>query len=284
MGAAEQMPELLHTPGIITDRSVDHDFELIEKIGEGQYAEVWRAVRHGLEFAVKIIDKADSGMTVTEKEIAVMMRVANSDCVKLYAVYETEAEVQMVLELLKGGDLFDRIQHQRYSECDAKRLIKKVCEGVKQLHDKQVIHRDLKPENILLVSADNNWNAKVADFGLSRLFPEGSARQIKAGTLCGTPGYVAPEVLERVPYSYAVDVWSLGVIAYTAVSGFPPFPLNMDRESLKKVRSADFSFPSPYWDNNSDACKDFICKMLVLEPELRASIEQVLAHPWLADA
>merc|ERR1712199_93937 len=96
-----------------------------------------------------------------------------------------------------------------------KRLVKKICEGVKQLHDKQVIHRDLKPENILLVSPDNCWNVKVADFGLSRLFPEGSGRQVKTGTLCGTPGYVAPEVLERVPYSYGVDVWSLGVITYT---------------------------------------------------------------------
>merc|ERR1712159_211861 len=186
---------------------------------------------------------------------------------------------------MQGSDLFERILTLgKYNEAEAKVLLRRIAEGTQHLHSKSIIHRDLKPENILLVSPDDNTNCKVADFGLSRLFPEGSARQQQAGTLCGTPGYVAPEVLERVPYSYAVDVWSLGVITYTAVSGFPPFPLNMDRESLKKVRSADFSFPSPYWDNNSDACKDFICKMLVLEPELRASIEQVLAHPWLADA
>merc|ERR1711998_237901 len=269
--------------GVITSRPVDADYNLIEKIGEGKYAEAWRAEKDGRQYAVKLIDKAESGVTVTDKEIEVMTRIrnANEHCVQLYAVYETDEEVQMVLELLEGRDLFDRIiTLKRYTEQDAKRLLKAICMGVKQLHDKNCIHRDLKPENILLVSPDDNCNAKVADFGLSRLFPEGSARQQQAGTLCGTPGYVAPEVLERVPYSYAVDVWSLGVITYITVCGFPPFPLNMERASVKKVMRADFSFPSPYWDENTEECKDFIRQMLVLKPAERATMEQVLSHPW----
>jgi len=270
---------------VITDRCVDDDYQLLDKIGEGQYAEVWRGERDGREYAIKLINKGASGMMKgIDKEIEIMLHVQNEDCVKLHAVYETNVEVQLVMELLAGNDLFDRIfNSERYSEGDAKKLIKKICMGVKQLHDKNCIHRDLKPENILLVSPDDNCNAKVADFGLSRLFPEGSARQQQAGTLCGTPGYVAPEVLERVPYSYAVDVWSLGVITYITVCGFPPFPLNMERASVKKVMRADFSFPSPYWDENTEECKDFIRQMLVLKPAERATMEQVLSHPWLAD-
>merc|ERR1711998_618634 len=273
--------------GVITSRPVDADYNLIEKIGEGKYAEAWRAEKDGRQYAVKLIDKAESGVTVTDKEIEVMTRIrnANEHCVQLYAVYETDEEVQMVLELLEGRDLFDRIiTLKRYTEQDAKRLLKAICCGVKQLHDKQCIHRDLKPENILLISEADHCNVKIADFGLSRLFPEGSARQMKAATLCGTPGYVAPEVLERVPYSYAVDVWSLGVIAYIVACGFPPFPLNMQHESVSKVKAADFCFPSPQWRGKSEALKDFIQKMIVVDPRGRASMEEVLAHPWLAMA
>merc|ERR1712159_106873 len=178
---------------------------------------------------------------------------------------------------MQGSDLFERILTLgKYNEAEAKVLLRRIAEGTQHLHSKSIIHRDLKPENILLVSPDDNTNCKVADFGLSRLFPEGSARQQQAGTLCGTPGYVAPEVLERVPYSYAVDVWSLGVITYITVCGFPPFPLDMQKDSVRKVMRADFSFPSPYWDGVSEECKDFIRKMIVVDTKQRATMERVL--------
>lgn len=269
---------------IISDRNVEDDYDLIEEIGQGQYAIVHRAEKDGAEYAVKLIDKAASGMQVTDKEIAVMLRIDNPNCVKLIAVYETDTEVQMVLELLEGADLFDRIiNKQRYEEAEAAMLMKRVILGVKSLHDKNIIHRDLKPENILLVSEENDTECKVADFGLSRLFPEGGAREQKTGTLCGTPGYVAPEVLNRTPYSYPVDVWSIGVICYITCCGFPPFPLDMNPDSVKKVKTADFSFPSPYWDANSDAVKDFIRQMIVVKPEERMTLEQLLAHPFIKD-
>jgi len=269
---------------VIKNDNVEDYYDLIDEIGQGQYASVHRAEHKdtGDEYAVKLIDKGSSGVTVSDKEIAVMIRINNENCVRLFEVYETETEVQMVLELLGGADLFDRIiQKQKYSEEEGKQLMKRVCLGVSHLHSSNVIHRDLKPENILLVSPDDDISCKVADFGLSRMFPEGGPREQKTGTLCGTPGYVAPEVLKRVPYSYPVDVWSLGVITYITLCGFPPFPLDMQAESVKKVKNAEFSFPSPYWDEMSDASKDFIKQMIVTDPEKRATMEQVLAHPWL---
>lgn len=278
------MAELDEAHKCIKHDNVENYYDIGDEIGQGQYAVVHRGTHNetGQVVAIKIIDKGDTGMTVTDKEVAVMLRIDDPNCVKLYEVYETETEVQMVLELLEGADLFDRIiNKQKYSEAEAKILMKRVCLGVEHLHSKNIMHRDLKPENILLATMDDDVACKVGDFGLSRLFPEGGPREQKTGTLCGTPGYVAPEVLNRVPYSYGVDIWSLGVIAYITLCGFPPFPLDMQAESVKKVKTADFSFPSPYWDDNSEECKDFIKKMICVDPDKRATLAEVLAHPWL---
>merc|ERR1711871_1605662 len=177
----------------------------------------------------------------------------------------------MVMELMEGSDLFCRIiSKKKYSEEDGKKLIWNMFSGVQHLHEMKIIHRDLKPENILLVSEDDDVTCKVADFGLSRLFPENEEKQ-STGTLCGSPGYVAPEVLECVPYSYPVDLWSLGVITYTALCGFPPFQLEMTFESIKKVKSADFCFNSP-------ELKDFISMIIIADPLKRATFEECLTH------
>jgi len=279
-------PELDHAHKCIKQCNVEDSYELIDEIGQGQYATVHRGEHRetGKEVAVKLIDKAGSGATVQDKEIAVMLRIDDPNCVKMYEVYETETEVQMVLELLEGADLFDRIiNKQKYPEAEAKALMKRVCLGVKTLHDQKIIHRDLKPENILLASLDDDITCKVADFGLSRMFPEDGPKAQKTGTLCGTPGYVAPEVLKREQYSYPVDIWSLGVITYITLCGFPPFPLDMQADSVKKVKTADFSFPEPYWTGISADAKDFIKKMVIVDPLARGTMDQVLAHPWLKE-
>jgi len=235
-------------------------------------------------YAIKLIDKAASGVNVTDKEIAVMLRIHHENCVNLYEVYETETEVQMVLECLEGGDLFDQIiNNGSYTEAAAKVVMKKICIGVQYMHTQGIMHRDLKPENILLVSEDSAMDVKVADFGLSRLFPEGAGPGQKTGTVCGTPVYVAPEVLAKKQYGYGVDVWALGVIAYIMLCGSPPFPLDMDPKSVRMVRTSTFYFQSPDWDDISDDCKDFIKQMIVADPEERAKMEDVLAHPFLKD-
>lgn len=170
------MAELDEAHDTIKKCSVEDHYDLIEEIGQGQYASVHRAEHKetGKLVAVKLIDKGDTGMTVTDKEIAVMLRVEDENCVRLYEVYETETEVQMVLELLEGADLFDRIiQKQKYPEAEAKVLMARVCKGVKHLHEKNIMHRDLKPENILLASPDDDVLCKVGDLASLACSPRG---------------------------------------------------------------------------------------------------------------
>eukprot|EP00658_Telonema_sp_P-2_P007369 TRINITY_DN12746_c0_g1_i1.p1 TRINITY_DN12746_c0_g1~~TRINITY_DN12746_c0_g1_i1.p1 ORF type:complete len:279 (-),score=96.69 TRINITY_DN12746_c0_g1_i1:300-1136(-) len=278
MAAAEEQVHVIQG-------DVEDHYEMLEDYGSGQYARVYKAEHKetGKIVAVKLIDKADTGVNVSDdKEINVMLRIDHPYCVKLYAVYDTPTQVQLVMELLEGRDLFDRIiNRKKYKEEDAKVLMRRVIEGVVHLHQRNIIHRDLKPENILLVDPEEDTQCKVADFGLSKLFPE-NLQQLETRTLCGTPGYVAPEVLNRLAYGVKIDVWSLGVITYIVLAGFPPFPLDMATNSVAKVKSANYTFPSQHWDGVSEAAKDFIRKMIVVDVNERLSMEQVLAHEWLA--
>jgi len=276
------------------EEDVETVYEILEDIGSGQYAQVFKAVKRYEDdetaYAVKCIDRKDTGadfQSVTDKEIEIMKAIDHPNCVSLFEIYQTDVQVQLVMELLEGRDLFERIMiRKKYTEANSKALMKQVCDGVKYLHEQKIIHRDLKPENILLVKDDKSaaddadTDCKVADFGLSKVFPEGVE---VTQTICGTPGYVAPEILNRQPYGVKIDVWSIGVIAYITLCGFPPFPLDMTANAVTKVKNAEFSFPEPHWDGISDEAKDFISKLIVVDVEERLSMEDVVAHPWLTE-
>jgi len=277
---------------LVINEDVETFYDFTEDVGQGQYAQVFKARKcdskpSDPDVAVKIIDRKDTAAnvnSVTDKEIQVMLEIDNPYCVKLHEIYQTEEQVQLVMELLEGRDLFDRvITRKKYPEKAAIKLMAQVCEGVKYLHSKKIIHRDLKPENILLMHVNEDTECKVADFGLSKLFPENNVTMLTQ-TLCGTPGYVAPEVLNREQYGPKIDVWSLGVIAYITLCGFPPFPLDMNANSVKKVKEADFTYPLPQWDGVSDRAKDFISKMIVVNVDHRLTMDEVCEHPWVAQS
>lgn len=272
---------------------VDNYYDMLETLGEGQFGEVFQAQHKttGKVVAVKFIDRKQSGAnmdSITAQEIEVMLRIDHPNCVKLYEIYQTDTEIQLVMELLRGGDMFDRIKREKkLSEQNARVIMQQVCTGVKCLHDRKIIHRDLKPENILLVHPTDSdicgpdkWAVKVGDFGRSKLFPE-EARQMNTQTRCGTPGYAAPEVLLRRPYTEKIDCWGCGVLAYILLSGFPPFPLNMKSDSVRRTTSAQFKFPLKHWGNVSEEAKDFIKQMLVVDASSRMSMDQALRHPWI---
>jgi len=198
--------------------------------------------------------------------------------VELLDVFEDRTHVYLVMELVTGGELFDRIVEKgSYTEKDASYLIKQVLKAVDFMHDKGVVHRDLKPENLLYYSPDEDSKIMISDFGLSKTEESGTM-----ATACGTPGYVAPEVLAQKPYGKEVDIWSIGVIAYILLCGYPPFYDENDSELFRQILKAEYEFDSPYWDEISESAKDFIRHMMCKDTDKRFDCKQALAHEWIS--
>ncbi|XP_061550328.1 calcium/calmodulin-dependent protein kinase type 1G-like isoform X2 [Phycodurus eques] len=191
--------------------------------------------------------------------------------------YESQTYFYLVMQLVSGGELFDRILDRGvYSEMDASRVIRQVLHAVSYLHHNDIVHRDLKPENILYYSPEENSKIMISDFGLSKMLDKDVM-----STACGTPGYVAPEVLAQKPYSKAVDCWSIGVITYILLCGYPPFYEDSETRLFSKITEAQYEFDPPFWDDISTSAKDFICNMMQKNPLMRYTTEQALRHPWI---
>uniref|UniRef100_A0A7N8YDR8 Calcium/calmodulin-dependent protein kinase 1Da n=1 Tax=Mastacembelus armatus TaxID=205130 RepID=A0A7N8YDR8_9TELE len=235
----------------------------------------------GRMFAVKCIPKkALKGKESSiENEIAVLRKIKHENIVALEDIYESPDHLYLIMQLVSGGELFDRIVEKGfYTEKDASTLIRQVLDAVNYLHKMGIVHRDLKPENLLYFNPQDESKIMISDFGLSKM--EGSGDVMS--TACGTPGYVAPEVLAQKPYSKAVDCWSIGVIAYILLCGYPPFYDENDSKLFEQILKADYEFDAPYWDDISDSAKDFISSLMEKDPAKRFTCEQALRHPWIA--
>uniref|UniRef100_A0A3Q2DXM7 Calcium/calmodulin-dependent protein kinase type 1D-like n=1 Tax=Cyprinodon variegatus TaxID=28743 RepID=A0A3Q2DXM7_CYPVA len=244
-------------------------FDFKEVLGTGAFSEVVMAREKatGKMVAIKCIPKkALKGKeTSIENEIAVLRKYA--------------PQVALCADRVSGGELFDRIVEKGfYTEMDASRLIRQVLDAVNYLHSMGIVHRDLKPENLLYFSPHDDSKIMISDFGLSKMEGTGGVM----ATACGTPGYVAPEVLAQKPYSKAVDCWSIGVIAYILLCGYPPFYDENDSKLFEQILKADYEFDAPYWDDISDSAKDFISCLMEKDPEKRFTCDQALEHPWIA--
>lgn len=183
---------------------------------------------------------------------------------------------------MRGGELFDRIVSKSfYNEKEARDVCKILFEAIGYCHSKSVAHRDLKPENLLLQAEDNDSAIKIADFGFAKkvLTPNSLTTQ------CGTPGYVAPEILEGVAYDTKSDMWSLGVIVYILLGGYPPFIEQNQRELFRKIRKGQYEFHHEYWGSVSKDAKNLISSLLTVDPAKRLSAAEALNHKWVtADA
>lgn len=232
--------------------------------------------------AIKVLDKEkiqkQNMGTQVKKEISIMKMVRHVHVVSLKEVLASRTKIFIVLELVTGGELFDRIVAEgKFNETTARKYFQQLVAGTAYCHKQGVCHRDLKPENLLL---DEHENLKISDFGLSSLYEQAAGetdRRTLLHTTCGTPNYVAPEVLADKGYDGAMaDTWSIGVILFVFLAGFLPFDEATMSALFKKIARADFTYPSWFTED----AKDLIGKILVVDPKQRLSIPQIRAHPW----
>uniref|UniRef100_A0A8C9JX41 non-specific serine/threonine protein kinase n=1 Tax=Panthera tigris altaica TaxID=74533 RepID=A0A8C9JX41_PANTA len=264
----------------------DAFYEAGRVLGDGNFAVV-KECRHRetrQAYAMKIIDKSKlkGKEDMVDSEILIIQSLSHPNIVKLHEVYETDAEIYLIMEYVQGGDLFDAIiESVKFAERDAALMLMDLCRALVHLHDKSIVHRDLKPENLLVQrNEDKSTTLKLADFGLAKHV----VRPIF--TVCGTPTYVAPEILSEKGYGLEVDMWAAGVILYILLCGFPPFrsPERDQDELFNIIQLGRFEFLAPYWDNISDAAKDLVSRLLVVDPKQRYTAHQVLQHPWIETA
>eukprot|EP01137_Pigoraptor_chileana_P036195 Opistho-2@31370 len=253
------------------------NYRLEKTIGKGNFAKVKLAkhVLTGEEVAVKIIEKAElneASLAKLFREVRIMKLMDHPNIIKLYEVIDTPARLYLVLEYAAGGEVFDfLVAHGKMKEKEARSKFRQIVSAVQYCHAKHVIHRDLKAENLLL---DADFNIKIADFGFSNMYTPGN----KLDTFCGSPPYAAPELFQGKKYDGPeVDVWSLGVILYTLVSGSLPF----DGQNLKELRERVLrgKYRIPFY--MSTECEQLLKKFLQLTPARRATLEQVMDEPWM---
>jgi len=231
--------------------------------------------------AVKIMNlstmKSDD-LEALDVEIEILSSMDHPHIVHMYESFKCSKYVYLVMEIMQGGEMFDRIVAKTfYSEALARKDLTQLASALKFCHEKGIVHRDLKPENLLYSDASDDALLKLADFGLAKIVDDDTIMK----TRCGTPGYVAPEVLMGHAYDKKVDTWSFGIIAYIILCGFPPFYHQNNAVLFEKIKSGKFPFPSPYWDNVSQEAKSFISSLLVVDSTKRPSMEEILQHPWM---
>ncbi|XP_026187741.1 serine/threonine-protein kinase DCLK1b isoform X3 [Mastacembelus armatus] len=277
---AELMDEHPSVPASITER-----YKVGRTLGDGNFAVVRECVERstGREYALKIIskDKCRGKEHMIQSEVSILRRVKHPNIVLLIEEMDTHNELYLVMELVKGGDLFDAItSSNKYTERDASCMLFNLASAIKYLHSLNIVHRDIKPENLLVYEHhDGSKSLKLGDFGLATVVNG------PLYTVCGTPTYVAPEIVAETGYGLKVDIWAAGVITYILLCGFPPFRgSSEDQEALfEQILRAELEFPAPYWDNVSDTAKVLITGMLQLKVDQRYTAIQVLDHPWVND-
>ncbi|XP_067905645.1 serine/threonine-protein kinase H1 homolog isoform X1 [Heterodontus francisci] len=316
------------------DPRVTAKYDIKALIGRGSFSRVVRVEHKSTKqpYAIKLIEtKYKEGREVCESELNVLRRVRHTNVIQLIEVFETQERVYMVMELATGGELFDRIIAKgSFTERDATRVLQMVLDGVKYLHILGITHRDLKPENLLYYHPGADSKIMITDFGLASTRKKGDDCLMK--TTCGTPEYIAPEILVRKPYTNSVDMWALGVVSYILLSGTMPFEDDNRTRLYRQILKGKYSYSGEVnlnfqstgrtyyfkylnvqlgplhffnmaprhnnkytaqfklkvlacvekpWPSVSNLAKDFIDRLLTVDPNERLTVGQALKHPWI---
>nr|XP_045596116.1 death-associated protein kinase 1-like isoform X2 [Procambarus clarkii] len=265
----------------------ESSYEVYEEIGSGQFAVVRRCVEKATraEYAAKYIRKrrvasSRRGLPLEciAREVRVLQKLDNhQNIISLHQVFDNGQHVILVLELVRGGELFEHIsERERLSEEEASAFLHQILQGVRHMHSLGIAHLDLKPENVLLLSK-NRQHIKLIDFGLSRVITQ--AEEVR--DMMGTAEFVAPEIVNYEPLCLATDMWAIGVITYILLSGASPFLGDTQQDTFNNVTAVDYTFDVEYFCGTSDLAKDFICRLLVKDSRKRLTAEESLAHPWI---
>jgi serine/threonine protein kinase len=269
--------------GHYSDITIDYTVSNLV-FGSGHYGTVRQCIHRatGQRYAVKSIEKARvNRMDDLQREVQLLSVMNHENIMKMVDCYEDDDYIHIVTEKYTGGELFDKIidntnQDGCLSEMEAARIIRQLLSAISYLHENDIVHRDIKPENILFESNDQDSSIRLIDFGLSRTHSQDDAPM---SSPVGTCYYMSPELLKG-EYNRSTDIWSIGVIAYILLCGYPPFNGNDDRDIVRAIQRGHYTFVDG-WDGVSIEALDFIKCLLKRDPRRRLTAEEALAHPWL---
>jgi len=270
-----------HGPVDIKTSSVYDFYDILEEIGTGAFGVVHRCreKKSGNIFAAKFIPvQHPYEKSLIRKEIDIMNQLHHNKLIYLHDAFEDDDEMVLIYEFMSGGELFERITGEGYemSEAEVINYMRQICEGIKHMHEKNILHLDIKPENIMCQTRKGT-NVKLIDFGLAtKLNPH---EVIKITT--GTAEFAAPEIVEREPVGFYTDMWAVGVLAYVLCSGLSPFAGDNDVETLRNVKNCDWDFDDDAFQYVSAEAKDFIKKLLNRNKDKRLTAHECLEHEWL---
>lgn len=274
--------------------NIEHKYHIDPKVlGTGHHGSVRRCIDRTTRqrYAVKSIRKSDPAVKIggLHREIMLLDQMKHSSIIQLRDVFEDEEYLHLVTELCEGGELFDKIVDRAsrskkagepscFSEEEAARVLREILVTVQYMHQHGIVHRDIKPENILFTSKEEGSPIKIIDFGLARQFNKSQDESMR--TVVGTPYYIAPEVLQK-DYDESCDLWSVGIIAYILLCGYPPFNGADNSAVYAAVRRGAYYFPSSEWRHVSYEARDFIRRLLQVDVSKRMTIDQAIRHPWM---
>ncbi|CAD5208606.1 unnamed protein product [Bursaphelenchus xylophilus] len=261
------------------DSQLLNKYEVISIIGKGSFSQVLR-VQHRLTkqfYAVKLVS-SDSDINAVNNELSILSRVQHPFVIRLEEVLRGANKLFIVMEMASGGEMYDRVVSKgRYTETEARQALRMLLNGLAYLHDMKITHRDLKPENLLYSDTRPDARLLITDFGLASQAKQPGEKMTET---CGTPEYIAPEVLLRVPYTDRVDMWAVGVIAYILMSGIMPFDDDVRSRLYTHIITANYVYYPQYWSGGEHA-KMFVDSLLELNPDVRLTAIDALRHDWI---